>query len=331
MGDRLRIGVLGAATITPMALVRPARQVPAVAIVAVAARDPARAAAFARRHGIPRVHPSYAALLADPEVDAVYNPLPNALHGAWTIPALRAGKDVLCEKPLAANAEEAEVMARVAAETGRVLMEAFHWRYHPVAARMRAIVDSGELGTIRHVEGTMCVPLIRPGDIRYRLDLAGGAMMDAGCYAVSWVRHLAGAEPEVVSAEARLSSPGVDRWMTADLRFADGRTGRITCSLLSRTLLRLEARVVGDRGELRVTNPLAPHFFHRIRVTVDGQRRVERAPGEATYTYQLRAFVAAVRNRTPIPTDAADGVRTMRVIDAVYRAAGLAPRRPGSP
>jgi len=323
---RLRIGILGAARIAPMALVRPARSVPEAAVLAVAARDEARARRFAARHGIPRVHRGYAELLADPEIDAVYNPLPNSLHCEWSIRALEAGKHVLCEKPLASNADEARRMTEVASRAGRVLVEAFHWRYHPLAERMKAIVESGELGRVRHVEASCCFPLLLPGDIRYRLDLAGGALMDAGCYPVSIVRHLAGAEPEVVSAAARLASPEVDRWMRAELRFADGRTGRITCSLFSAAWLRVEARVIGDEGEMRVLNPIAPHFFHRLRVRTRRRRSAERVAGDATYTHQLRAFVRAVRTGERIPTDGAHGVANMVVIDAIYRKAGLRPR-----
>ncbi len=324
--EPLRIGILGAARIAPMALVRPARSVPGAAVAAVAARDEARARRFAARHGIPRVHRSYAELLADPGIDAVYNPLPNGLHCEWTIRALEAGKHVLCEKPLASNADEARRMAEAASRADRVLVEAFHWRYHPLAERMKAIVESGALGRVRHLEASCCFPLLLPGDIRYRLDLAGGALMDAGCYPVSIVRHLAGAEPEVVSATARLASPEVDRWMRAELRFADGRTGRITCSLFSASLLRVEARAVGDEGEMRVLNPIAPHFFHRLRVRTRARSTTERVPGEASYVHQLRAFVGAVRGGERVPTDAAHGVANMTVIDAIYRKAGLRPR-----
>src|SRR5512135_1936060 len=154
----LRIGILGAARIAPMALVRPAQQVPEATIVAVAARDPIKAQAFATKHGIPDVHPSYDALLADPAIEAVYNPLPNSLHCEWTIRALDAGKHVLCEKPLATNAAEAERMAEAASRTGRVLVEAFHWRYHPLAARMKNVVESGELGRLRDIETSFCIP-----------------------------------------------------------------------------------------------------------------------------------------------------------------------------
>lgn len=330
MTSPLRIGVLGAARITPMALVRPARAVSEVTVAAVAARDPARARAFAAKHGIARVHDSYDALLADPELDAIYNPLPNSHHAAWTIRALEAGKHVLCEKPLASNAAEARDMAAAAARSGRRLIEAFHWRYHPLATRMKAIVDSGALGEVQHLEATMAIPLVLPNDIRYRFDLAGGATMDVGCYTISVVRFLAGAEPEVVRAEARLANPTVDRWMTADLRFADGRSGRITCSLFSSTLVKLQAVVRGTRGELRVFNPFAPHFYHRISVrTADGVRR-ERVAGEATYTHQLRAFAEAVRSGAPTPTDPDDSIRNMAVIDAVYERAGLPKRESGA-
>ncbi|HYC24143.1 MAG TPA: Gfo/Idh/MocA family oxidoreductase [Candidatus Bathyarchaeia archaeon] len=325
----LRIGVLGAARIAPMALIRPAQRVPEVSILAVAARDRERARKFATKHKIPRVHASYAELLADPEIDAVYNPLPNGLHCEWTIRALEAGKHVLCEKPIAANTEEAQRMGDAAARTGRVLVEAFHYRYHPLAARIRAIIESGELGAIRHVEAHMCIPLPIPGDIRYRYDLAGGATMDTGCYAVNMVRFLAGAEPEVVSAEARLASTEVDRWMGAELRFGDGRTGRLTCSLFSITLLRIAALVRGDQGEMTVFNWVAPHFFHRLRVRTARGTTSERVAGEATYAHQLRAFAAQLRGGPRMPTDAVDGIANMRVIDAIYDRAGL--KRRGTP
>src|SRR5262245_19259609 len=234
--DSVRIGILGAARIAPMAVVTPARAVSTVDVCAIAARDPERARAFALKHGIATVARDYAELIADPALDAIYNPLPNSLHAEWTIRALEAGKHVLCEKPLTANAAEAERVVEAAQRSGKVCMEAFHWRYHPLAERMLAIIASGELGPVRHIEASLCYPLLERRSIRWRLDLAGGVLMDAGCYPVSILRHLAGAEPNVVSAAARLASPGLDRRMDATLAFADGRTGAITCSMLSRTL-----------------------------------------------------------------------------------------------
>src|SRR5437660_7469146 len=172
MPDRqVRFGTLGAAAITPVALVQPAKKVPEAAFLAVAARDPERARKFASKHGIARVHQSYDDLLADPEIDAVYIPLPNGLHGVWTERALAAGKHVLCEKPFTANAEEAADVAAAAAAADRVVMEAFHWRYHPMAERILAIVRAGQLGELRHVEASVCFPLLKRGDIRWRADL----------------------------------------------------------------------------------------------------------------------------------------------------------------
>ena len=235
MPNRLRIGILGAARIVPYALIKPARTIAEVEVAAVAARDPGRAAAFAHKHGITRSLGSYQALIDDPAIDAIYNPLPNSLHAEWTLRALAAGKHVLCEKPLTANAAEAEQVAAAAKRSGRVLMEAFHWRYHPMARRMIELVHGGELGPLRRIETWMCVPLLLPGNIRYRFDLAGGAGMDVGCYAISMLRHLSGEEPEVVSARAWLKSPEVDRRIEAEVRLPSGASGHLTASLFSST------------------------------------------------------------------------------------------------
>ncbi len=217
-------------------------------------------------------------------------------------------------------------MARVAAETGRVLVEAFHYRYHPLAARMKAILDSGEIGQIRHMEAEFSVPLLAPRSIQYRYDLGGGATMDVGCYAINLLRFLAGEEPEVISAEARLIRPQVDRWMAASLRFPGGCTARMICALLSARLLRSGVVVRGTEGELRVTFPFLPHIFHRMTIRSRDGIRHERLQGESTYTYQLRAFVRAVHEGRPALTDAVDAIANMRVIDAVYEKAGLQPR-----
>lgn len=323
----MRIGVLGAAKIVPPALVKPARTNADVEVAAVAARDPQRATAFAAKHGIPTVHPSYEALLADDSLDAIYVPLPNALHARWTIAALDAGKHVLCEKPFAANAEEAQLVADAAEASGLVVMEAFHWRYHPVAARMVEIMRSGELGELRRIETALCFPNPKRRDIRWQPDLAGGALMDAGCYAVHWARTLAGAEPEVTGAAALLRAPGIDRRMDVDLAFPGGATGHVTASMWSSSVLRLMARAEGSEGTLHVFNPIAPQFASRMTVTVRGKRRREKVVGGGTtYAHQLRAFVAAVRDGTPTLTPPSESVANMRVIDAAYRAAGLEPR-----
>ncbi len=321
--EPLRIGCLGAARIAPTALIKPCASNDGVVCAAVAARDPARARAFATKHRVPKAHATYDALLADDEIDAVYNPLPNGLHGLWTTKALAHGKHVLCEKPFTANAEEAEHVAAAADASGLVVMEAFHWRYHPMAARMLEVVASGELGEVRRVEAALCFPLPLFKDIRWQLPLAGGALMDAGCYPVHMVRTLAGAEPAVVRASARLRAPGVDRRMEAEFSFGDGRTGGILASMWSSTLLRMRVVVTGSKGSMRVFNPTTPQMFNRLTVSGPGGRHHERVQGGPTYNYQLEAFRAAVQEGAPTLTPPSDAVANMRVIDAIYLAAGL--------
>jgi predicted dehydrogenase len=324
----VQIGVLGAARIAPPALIKPAKSNADVVVAAVAARDVSRAQAFAAKHDIARVHDSYDALLADPGLDAIYNPLPNGLHGKWTRAALAAGKHVLCEKPFTANAAEAREITGLAAQSDRVVMEAFHYRYHPMALRIEEIIASGELGKLERVEAALCFPLPKFSDIRYNYSLAGGATMDAGCYAVHMVRTFGGSTPEVVSAQAKLHDPQVDRAMTAEVRFAEGHTGRIRCSMWSSHVLEFSARVVGDQGELRALNPVMPQVYHRLSVRSSAGKRVERFPRRASYAYQLDAFAAAVLRGDPVKTTPADAVENMTVIDAIYRAAGLPLREP---
>ncbi len=324
----MQIGVLGAARIAPPALIKPAKTNNDVVVAAVAARDVSRARAFAAKHDIARVHDSYDALLADPDIDAIYNPLPNGLHGKWTRAALTAGKHVLCEKPFTANAAEAREIAELAAQSDRVVMEAFHYRYHPMTLRIEEIIASGELGKLQRVEAALCFPLPKSSDIRYNYALAGGATMDAGCYAVHMVRTFGGSTPEVVSAQPKLREPQIDRAMTAEVRFAEGHTGRIRCSMWSSRLLEISAHVIGDKGELRALNPVLPQMFNRLSVRSAAGKRVERFPRRASYAYQLDAFTAAVLHGEPVKTTPEDAIENMTVIDAIYRAAGMPLREP---
>jgi predicted dehydrogenase len=322
----IRIGILGAASIVPMALTNPAKSVPEVQVLAISSRDLSRAYRFAKKHHIPRVHQTYNALLADHDIDAIYNPLPNSLHAEWTIKALKAGKHVLCEKPFASNAEEAQAMALVARETGLVLSEAFAYRYHPLTARVKQIIDSGALGKIRHLDAEFSFLLPSHNNIRFQFALGGGALMDAGCYPVSLIRYLAGAEPRVEQAEAHLNRPQVDQKMSADLSFEDGRTARVTCGLRSPKLFRSILRVEGEAGSLSVLSPFQPHVFHRLTVKKSGKTVKERVPGDNSYTLQLRAFTKAIRRGTKLNTDPADALGNMCVIDAIYEKAGLKKR-----
>jgi predicted dehydrogenase len=326
----LRIGVLGAARIAPSALIRPAREVDGVRVTAVAARDRARADKFATKHGIDTVFDDYQQLVESDTVDAIYNPLPNGLHGRWTLAAVAAGKHVLCEKPFTANAAEAKTVAASVGES--VVMEAFHYRYHPLAARILELLDDGAIGPVRHIEAHLCLPLPRFSDIRYSLPLAGGALMDAGCYAVHALRTFGlsrqHGEPTVTAAAAKTHGEGIDRFMTVDVQYPGGATGRAIGSLWSARVLEVSLRITGETGAIRVLNFVAPQIYHRLSVRSRDKRFHERVPGKGSYTMQLLAFRDAVRDGTPVLTGAADAIHTMTLIDAAYEKAGLPIRQP---
>jgi predicted dehydrogenase len=320
----LRIGILGAARIAPRALVEPARDCPRVEVVSVAARDPERARAFAEEHGLSRWEPSYEALVTSPDVSAIYVALPNSAHAHWSILALAAGKHVLCEKPIASNGDEADDMVRAADAHGRVLMEAFHYRYHPLAHRVVELARCAELGALRDLSVTFQVE-IADTDVRYDLALGGGSLMDLGCYTVHWARTLAG-EPTVVSAHATTGPPGVDVAMEATLRFSSGVTGRIQCSMAKGVKRRMLLEVHCERGAILVDNPIAPQYGYRLRVVAPAGEREERVAGGTTFAHQLEAFADAVLDGKQPLTSGADAIANMRAIDAIYRAAGLDPR-----
>jgi predicted dehydrogenase len=210
---------------------------------------------------------------------------------------------------------------------GLVVMEAFHYQYHPFAKRLVEIVRSGELGNISTIDMAFSAPLWKKGDIRYQLGLAGGATMDMGCYPVSLLRLLA-AGPRVIGASAKLSSPGVDRAMDAHFSLPDGGSAHIGCSMFSSSVLRLHADVVGSDGKISVFNPFSPQYGHRMKVTTSLGTRKERFSRRPTYDFQLEAFVAAAEDRAPFPTTAVDAIRTMELIDGIYTAAGLPIRQP---
>jgi predicted dehydrogenase len=324
---RVRFGILGAARIAPFAIVKPAADEPEAEVIAVAARELERARQFAAKHRISTAYGSYAQLLADPSIDAVYIAVPNGLHGRWTKAALEAGKHVLCEKPFTANAEEAASVAEAARQSGMVVMEAFHYRYHALMRRMLEILNSSELGSITKMEAWLCFPVVPANNVRWDYQLAGGALMDAGCYTIHLLRTLAGAEPEVSSATAKTRRPGVDRLLKAELAFPGGCSGLITASMLSRRVLGAGARVSGTQGTMEVLSPYHPQLVHRLVVHSDTRRAVEHVPRQpSTYASQLRAFTGAILRGERVLTGPDDAVANMAVIDACYTAAGL-PRR----
>jgi len=327
--EPLRIGILGAARITNLALIKPAK-ITGTRLVAVAARDPQRARVFAELHGIERVHESYLDVINDPDVEAVYNPLANSLHATWNKVALAGGKHVFTEKPSANNANEAEEVATQVGATDRQFFEGFHYYWHPLIGRLHAILASGELGELRHVETVMDMPAPDATDPRWSLELGGGALMDLGCYSLHTMRILApilGGEPTLIGATGgeREGHPGVDEWLTAELQFPNGVTGTAGCNMAS-DHHQMSHRLIGSLGEAVIKDFVNPHNDDRLIVTTEDETRTEHLGNRSSYTYQLEAFTTAIRSGVPARTDAADAVKTMRLIDECYLAVGMKPR-----
>ncbi|KAG6848333.1 hypothetical protein H0H93_001136 [Arthromyces matolae] len=357
----LKIGMLGAALIGPLAVVGPARNHPETVLYAVAARDQAKAKEFAEKHGIEKVYGGpngyqggyvelcilasvlrifqCEELLNDPEVDVIYNPLPNGLHYEWTLKALHAGKHVLLEKPSADTAEETREMFNLAEKKGLVLLEAFHYRFHPAIQRVKAIISSGELGAVKHISAALTLPRLMgvpTTDIRYNYALGGGSLMDMGCYTVSVLRYLASSEPiSVLSAEHALYvppgsppsfKPTIDRSTTASLAFPNDVTASLKCDLATPpkfgfipTMPEVIVTVTLEGGEIELFNFVVPTLYHSLKVTPKsgngnkkGKARVEKVytfkdggmdgKGEdwwTTYRYQFEAFVDRLKGRTP--------------------------------
>ncbi len=319
----LRWGILSTANINDKLLGSGTDQ----EFVAVASRDSARAEAYAREKGIARAHGSYEALLADPDVDAIYNPLPNALHVEWSIRALEAGKHVLCEKPLSRRPEDVDRAFDVAEREGRVLAEAFMWRHHPQVASARELLDGGAIGDLRIVRAHFAFKAADPDDIRLQAELDGGGLMDVGSYCVSGCRMLVGAEPERVWAELIWSHPptphrpghGVDVALAATLRFPGDVLAHFDCGLSYPGGSLLAA--AGTEGSFAFADP-----WHGNDAVIELRRadgsveRIEAGPANS-YALELADFEAAVRGERPPLLSRDDALGQARTIAALYTSA----------
>lgn len=321
----IRMGILGAAKIAPQALIEPAHRRNDCQIVCVAARDGDRASAYARQYGIPESLGSYEALIAHPGIDLIYNALPPHRHADLTIAALEAGKAVLCEKPFAMNADEARAMTDAAARTGRPLLEAFHYRFHPMFEDILTQVRSGAIGKLCAIKSEFSVAIrFRPGELRHDPSLGGGALMDLGCYALHWARTVAGSEPRVMKATSKLSEHGVDLVTAAQLEFGGGVTAQVRTSMAPGQRFKALLAIQGTEGILVARNPLHPHRGHSITIRKGLSIRRYTVPGETTYDHQLAHMIEALKTDAPPLTGGADAVANMALIDAVYAAAGVA-------
>jgi predicted dehydrogenase len=325
-GGVLRWGVLSTANIGLRKVIPGIQKADRCEVLAIASRDREHARAAAERLGIRKAHGSYEDLLADDEVDAVYIPLPNHLHAEWTIASARAGKHVLCEKPLAMNAAEAQTMVDACASAGVRLMEAFMYRLHPSWQAVREVVASGRIGRLRVVQSWFSYFNDDPANIRNILEFGGGALMDVGCYSVNLSRMLFGREPDRVEASVtRDPEVGVDVVTSAILGFGD-QVATFTCS--TRTESDQRVHVYGTQGRISVGIPfnIPPDLPTQVFVTSGGDPPVNPATETHTfepadqYTIQAERFARAVLDDEPTPIAPEDAVANMRVIEAIFEA-----------
>ena len=331
---QLNMGVLGASRIVSKALCDVAGGLAHVA--AIAARDLSRAEKFAEERGISQAYGSYQELIADPEIEAVYVALPCSEHIPWTLAALRAGKHVLCEKPFALDTEEAAEAVTLAGNNGLMLMEAHHWRYHPLVARAEEVFRT--LGELQSIEALFTGALNNPGDIRCNPLLGPGVTMDFGCYLVQWAnwaaRSCGVSEPtEVMSANLSIDpkTQGVD--MAAEVALKWGTViARLTSDMSDGVPFRSYVRVQGTQKTVHFENPL---FTEGSTLTIEsalgpvgaGPVVIDCPPDTTTYREQLKAFCEAVRTGKAPLTSGEDTLETQRLLDAIYQRAGVISRR----
>ncbi|HEX6231180.1 MAG TPA: Gfo/Idh/MocA family oxidoreductase [Actinomycetota bacterium] len=324
----LRWGILSTAKIGLTKVLPATQAADRCEVVAIASRDLELARRAAERFDIARAHGGYGDLLADDDVDVVYIPLPNHLHAEWTIAAARAGKHVLCEKPLARTEEEAQGMVDACAAAGVRLMEAFMYRLHPSWEAVHDLVGSGRIGELRAIQSWFSYFNDDPSDIRNVLDFGGGALYDIGCYPVNVSRMLFGAEPDGVAATiARDPADGTDVFTSAILRFGD-RVSTFTCSTRAEPDQRVH--VYGTRGRISVGIPfnIPPDRPAEVFVTAGGDPPVAPATDVLTfgpadqYRIQAERFARAVLDDEPMPLPPQDSVANMQVIDEIFRAGG---------
>jgi len=333
MSGTVRWGILSTADIGVRKVIPGIRKAARCEVVAIASRDGEQARAVADQLGIPSAHASYEALLADPGVDAVYIPLPNHMHMDWTIAALRAGKHVLCEKPLAMTADDAQRMVDVAHETGLHLMEAFMYRQHPSWVAAVDLVDSGRIGTLTAVQSWFSYYNDDATNIRNIVEYGGGALFDIGCYTINLSRMVFGGEPSHIQASVRRDrATGVDALVSAILDF-DGGIASFTCAIRSESDQRVH--IYGTKGRISIDIPfnIPPDRPTRIRLTAGGDPPVApdttvlEFPTTDPYTAEVERFVSAVLDGGPTPVPPEDAVANLRVIDTIF---AIAERGPGA-
>ena len=287
----LHWGLLSTARIN-RSLIPPLRASKRNQLVAVGSRAQDSADKYAQEWKIPRAHGSYEALLADPEIDVIYNPLPNHLHAEWTIKAVEAGKHVLCEKPLALNVEEVDAIQSAARKHGRIVMEAFMYRHHPQTLKVQELVKNGSLGTLKLIRGSFSYVLSREGDVRLKLEMGGGSICDVGCYPISYARMIVGENPLEVFGWQVAGPTGIDETFAGQMRFANDVLAQFDSSFVIPFHTFME--IVGSDGTLNIPRPFRPGTDEKIYLTQGEKTETIKIPGQELYVGEVENMTDAI-------------------------------------
>ena len=321
MPDTLTWGLISTARINRK-LIPAIQTLPGCTLMAVASRSQERADDFATELGIPKAYGSYDDLIADPKIDCVYNTLPNSMHAEWTIKAVEAGKHVLCEKPFTMDAQEATAVADAAGASGKVVMEAFMYRFHPQWERVRRLVDNGDIGELKFIRAQMGGRMDRLDDIRMKPEFGGGALMDIGCYCLNACRQITGAEPEWVSATANYEND-VDVMLAAVMRFPGDVLTEFNCGFRSNP--HNDVDIIGTDASIHIAHPWGPGPDEEVTLVINRDNRIERisVPPADEYEVQVRSFAEAARGNAQLRWGVEDAVAQMRSLDVIRESARL--------
>ncbi len=323
MSKKIRWGILSTANIGTQKVIPAIQKASNCEVTVIASRNTETAQAAANTLGIDRAYGSYETLLQDPEIDAIYNPLPNHLHVSWTIKAMQAGKHVLCEKPIGLNVQDAELLAaEIKKHPELKVMEAFMYRFHPQWQRVKSLTDSGAIGEVKTVQSHFSYFNDDPENIRNMADIGGGALMDIGCYCISFPRFIFGQEPErVMGIIDRDPEMKTDRITSGILDFSKGITSVFTCSTQMMPFQR--AQIVGTTGRIEIEIPVNVPPDQAAKVLLVTQDEIRELEIDAADQYQIQAeqFADSILNDTPVPVSFDDAINNMKVIDAIFASA----------
>jgi predicted dehydrogenase len=318
MDKPLNWGLLSTAKIN-QALIKPLRASKRTRLLAVASRSISSAETYAREWKIPRAHGSYEALLNDPEIDVIYNSLPNHLHAEWTIKALHAGKHVLCEKPFALTLAEVNAMSQAAHETGKVLAEAFMYRHHAQTLKVKEIVDSGMLGKLQLIKGAFTFTLTREGNYRWMEEMGGGSIWDVGCYPISYARMLVGAEPLEVFGWQVTGQGGSDESFIGQMRFKDGIHMQFDCGFKSPSRSYIE--IIGTDAALNIPDPFKPGLKNEIHLIRNDEIQTIKIKGGELYLGEVEDMCDAILNNQSARISLTDSYGNTAAILALIQSA----------